>query len=469
MSKLSNPYRSFTLLLAGFVIIFGIALSYAAYVLISRQIVQDTSDVTRSAVERHFSGLPQLSGIFGSDAAPDGGGTSMDDGQTKSGEHAAHHGAGGSSPASDGHAANGAATGPDHDALKQIVRTHFDLYQIREVQMYDRNGIVQFSYDRALLRTKVDAADRSAFDRALARDAMISEKQGDDLKLWIPIADGNGRVVGIVEVSRDWTAQQANILRISMTMAGLTAAGMLALFFGLRQLFIRSSRTIERQHRERGDLLERISRTYDESLHALSSALDSRDNETQGHSYRVTAYSWLLGRELGMRGDQLETLIRGALLHDVGKIGIPDAILRKEGPLDDMEWAIMRSHVSMGVHMLEHIDFLKPALEIVRYHHERWDGRGYPTGIGGEAIPLKARIFAVCDSYDAMTSDRPYRSARTHEEAIAELRRCAGTQFCPTCFEAFERLPKEKLEKVRHLSQQDMRNVSIEQFLPQVG
>ncbi|MBB6673213.1 HD-GYP domain-containing protein [Cohnella nanjingensis] len=462
---MSNPYRSFTLILAAFVVFFGIALSFAAYFLISGQIVRDTSDITRSAVERHFSGLPQLSGLFGEGtAAASDGSAHAAHGQTRQDEHAGHAGMGGSAPAT-----ADAASDAAHEALKQVIRTHFDLYQIQEVQMYDRNGTIQFSYDRSRIHTPVADADRREFERVLASDDMLSEKQGSFLRLWIPIADASGHVVGIVEAKRDWSAQKDNILRISLTMALLTAAGMFALFFGLRQLFLRSSRIIERQTEELGDLLARIHRTYDESLQALSSALDSRDNETQGHSYRVTAYSWLLAKELGMRSDQMETLIRGALLHDVGKIGIPDAILRKEGPLDDMEWAIMRTHVSMGVHMLEHIDFLKPALEIVRCHHERWDGGGYPMGLSGEGIPLKARIFAICDSYDAMTSDRPYRSARTHEEAIAELRRCAGTQFCPTCIEAFQRLPKGTLEKVRRLSQQEMHNVSIEQFLPQVG
>ncbi|MDG0812206.1 HD-GYP domain-containing protein [Cohnella rhizosphaerae] len=297
---------------------------------------------------------------------------------------------------------------------------------------------------------------------------MLNRKLDGVLKLWIPISSVDGTWAGAVEVSKDWTAQRAKILHISLTIVGLLAAGMTLLFFSLRHIFLRSSRVIARQNKALSDMLEREHRTYDESLQAMSSALDSRDNETQGHSLRVTAYAWLLGRQMGIEGEQLEMLYRGALLHDVGKIGIPDAILRKEGPLDEMEWAIMRTHVNMGVRMLAHIEFLRPALDVVRYHHERWDGLGYPEGLSGEQIPLCARIFAVCDTYDAITSDRPYRPSKSHETAIEEIKKFAGTQFCPAAVEAFMQLPSDTLERVRELSQQDIQFLSLEELLPKV-
>ncbi|MDG0793282.1 HD-GYP domain-containing protein [Cohnella ginsengisoli] len=216
------------------------------------------------------------------------------------------------------------------------------------------------------------------------------------------------------------------------------------------------------------EMLERVHRTYDESLQAMSSALDSRDNETQGHSLRVTAYACLLGRQMGIEGEQLEMLYRGALLHDVGKIGIPDAILSKDGPLDEMEWAIMRTHVNMGVRMLAHIEFLGPALDVVRCHHERWDGLGYPNGLRGEEIPICARIFAVCDTYDAITSDRSYRASKSHETAVEEIKRFAGTQFCPAVVEAFIKLPADTMQRVRELSQQDIQFLSMDEWLPKL-
>ena len=148
----------------------------------------------------------------------------------------------------------------------------------------------------------------------------------------------------------------------------------------------------------------------------------------------------------------------GAILHDVGKIGVSDAILRKPGPLSEREWIVMRAHPVIGEHMLSGIDFLAPALPVVRHHHERWDGRGYPDGLSGDAIPIGARIVAVCDAFDAMTSDRPYRPQMAVADACEELRSGAGRQFDPDCanllVEVLTSLGDEHLEErfVRYAS-----------------
>jgi putative nucleotidyltransferase with HDIG domain len=193
-------------------------------------------------------------------------------------------------------------------------------------------------------------------------------------------------------------------------------------------------------------------RSYVEAVGAVVTAADARDQETTGHSFRVALYAAALGRILGLRGEDLKAIEWGALLHDVGKMVVPDHILRKVGPLTEDEWLIMRQHPSWGFDMLAEVRFLQPAaLDVIYSHHERWDGQGYPRGLAGEEIPLCARIFAVVDAYDAMTSDRPYRKARPHQQALAELARVAGEQLDPAVVAAFEVLPEVELRRLRGL------------------
>jgi len=152
---------------------------------------------------------------------------------------------------------------------------------------------------------------------------------------------------------------------------------------------------------------------------------------------------------MGIGGAAAEDIGRGALLHDIGKIGVPDCILLKPGPLTHAEWVEMRRHPEVGYHILSAIDFLRPAAEIVLAHQERWDGGGYPYKLRGEQIPLGARIFGIADTLDAMTSDRPYRKAATFIQARLEISRCAGTQFDPRCVDAFRQIPDAELDSLR--------------------
>jgi len=176
---------------------------------------------------------------------------------------------------------------------------------------------------------------------------------------------------------------------------------------------------------------------YDETIEGWARALDLRDKETEGHSRRVTEMTVRLCRHLGVPPEQLVEVRRGALLHDIGKMGIPDAVLLKPGPLTDEEWVLMRQHPDHAVSLLAPIRFLRSALEIPRCHHEKWEGSGYPIGLKGEAIPLTARAFAVVDVYDALTSDRPYRQAWSSERALAHLQSEAGAHFDPEVVRVF--------------------------------
>ncbi len=202
--------------------------------------------------------------------------------------------------------------------------------------------------------------------------------------------------------------------------------------------------------RELEDAIDRIEGTYNGTILALGSALETRDVETQEHSMRVARYTIAFMERLGVTDDETLTDIkRGAFLHDIGKIGVSDSILRKPGPLTADEWALMKEHPLIGVRMLAGIDFLAGALPIVRSHHERWDGAGYPDGLGGPSIPLEARAFAVADALDAITSDRPYREGRPLIDARRIIASASGTQFDPDAVAALRDTPDGELELIR--------------------
>jgi putative nucleotidyltransferase with HDIG domain len=195
--------------------------------------------------------------------------------------------------------------------------------------------------------------------------------------------------------------------------------------------------------------MQRIEFTYDETLEALAAALDLRDNETAGHSRRVTLYSLEMAKRLNFSCDQLKQLERGAYLHDIGKIGIPDSILLKPGKLSPEETAIMRTHVRIGYKLMSRVAFLASAAEIVLTHQEFYDGTGYPQGLAGEEIPLGARIFSIADTMDAMMSDRPYRQGRPYAVARAEIQHESGRQFDPQVVATFLAISEETWVAIR--------------------
>ncbi len=205
--------------------------------------------------------------------------------------------------------------------------------------------------------------------------------------------------------------------------------------------------------------LEEVENSYRITLKALVQALETRDFETHGHSERVVTFSLRLGHELGLDKDALRNLELGALLHDIGKIGVPDAILRKPAALNEEEWNKMKLHPQHGQKILRNIPFLEGAAHLVAQHHEKWDGTGYPYGLRGEDIDLSARIFAVVDAFDAMVSDRVYRKGRPYRDAVIELERFAGTQFDPIVVEAFKSIPPEDWEVLRERSLTDKQEV----------
>jgi HD-GYP domain-containing protein (c-di-GMP phosphodiesterase class II) len=213
----------------------------------------------------------------------------------------------------------------------------------------------------------------------------------------------------------------------------------------------RSNRDLQKAHRDVLTMANQLRETYDGTLEALVSALDARDRETKGHSLRVAKYMMEIAYYVGIPPgtDEWVDMQRGGLLHDIGKIGVSDSILHKPGPLTEEEWVHMRRHPKIGHDMIKDIGFLSGAAIIVMAHHERFDGKGYPRGLAADEIPLGARIFVLADTFDAMTSDRPYRAALSVEESRDEIIRCSGTQFDPECVHAFLQA-WEKIVEIRY-------------------
>ncbi len=333
--------------------------------------------------------------------------------------------------------------------------------------------------DPALLRFLTDALHDEGYVVATARsrhDALAALRHGrvDALIADIGLPDGDGLDI-LREARRRHPAAAGIVMSGAMTVDRSIAALRLgaddcllkplapdALARSLRTSLdkrrqphdLRASLTaLQREASLQADELRavhaRLQRTHRETLQALGAVLDARDIDTHAHSLRVATYALTLGRALGMDDADLTTLERGVYLHDIGKIGIPDRILLSPGALTPADWDVMRTHCELGYRVASRVEFLREAAPVILAHHERYDGAGYPRGLKGEAIPLGARLFAVIDALDAMTSDRPYRPARPFADAREEICRGSGSQFDPMIVEAFAGLPGDIWETLR--------------------
>jgi ribonuclease P protein subunit RPR2 len=277
------------------------------------------------------------------------------------------------------------------------------------------------------------AADGPA-TAAEARARAAARKQAAAKKKTVPAVDVKAEPerTGLARI----TQAADNVVEVIPGALVLALAGLVAM---IGVLIVRSWL----MERRRGRALEE---SYTITVQALATAIEAKDHTTGGHIERVRALGLLLAGEVVPRDAKDPQMAYGFLLHDIGKLAVPDAILRAPGGLTEKQWALMRRHPEEGVRMLSTIPFLDKALYVVRHHHERWDGTGYPDGLAGEEIPLWARIFSVVDALDAMTAERPYRSAQPYETAVEELRRHAGTQFDPEVVAALDRIPAAQIE-----------------------
>lgn len=217
---------------------------------------------------------------------------------------------------------------------------------------------------------------------------------------------------------------------------------------------VQQMREIRRINDELKDTYDELEKAYLEVIETLRYAVEAKDTYTRGHSDRVSAYSVLIGEELGLSEQELKTLKIGGLFHDIGKIGIPDSILLKEAKLTDDEYAQIKNHPSIGAHILSSVSYFKDMIPIVKHHHERYDGFGYPSKLKGEDIPYLARIAAVADSFDAMTSKRSYRNSLPLDIVIGEIERCKGTQFDPKIADAFLNILNNNPEKIKKIQEE---------------
>ena len=442
-----SPVARFSLALAAVLAVTALVLGVGTAYLVGRYVDDETTSFTQNAVASHFGS------VFSDDVFQRG------------------------------------LSADERQELLTVVTFHFSIYNVVATEFFDRTGTIVFSYDDDEIGRKLDQATYPELARALngMRDAERTTIVADPklgvpgsaigygsfnthhmvmdpaaasgatpglgtreiraLEAWVPVKQ-NGQVVGAVVVWRDIAPIDAALMRIQVTIAAIMAFGAAFLWLVLRGVYARSSKRIVAQAGALEDALALRERTYDATLTALTSALDFRDNETGGHSDRVVAYMELLLDHMNIKGAELATLRRGALLHDIGKIGVPDNVLRKPTALSEAEWAVMKRHPEFGARIISGIPFLEDVARIVRHHHERWDGMGYPDGLKGERIPLGARIFAVGDSFDAMTSDRPYRRGLLIDAAREEIRRCANSQFDPAVVTAFLSIPVSRLAAI---------------------
>jgi putative nucleotidyltransferase with HDIG domain len=233
----------------------------------------------------------------------------------------------------------------------------------------------------------------------------------------------------------------------SLPLAALSLAPLFLILFTQRAVLHleEASDTIVRQNASLEEAHTAVIERSTAALEALSATVDARDTYTAGHSRRVAASARIIAEQLGLTDAELVLVDQAALLHDIGKIGVPDAVLLKEGPLDSAEWSVMRSHPEEGARIIERLGYLDEVVPGIRYHHERPDGRGYPEGLLGDEVPLAARIIHVADALDAMTTKRLYRDEMSFEDALEEIRRGRGTDFCALCVDALERAVAARL------------------------
>lgn len=298
-------------------------------------------------------------------------------------------------------------------------------------------GIVLMTRD-GHIEAEVEIDEKGFHTRRAHPLEMIDQAIKSGQHIIVPAENGSLACYPLLTRERAYGALWMNILESGQNFAHIMMLANQAAIALERTVLLAESR---QQAKQLEAAYEELEITYDRTLTALMSALDARDRETEGHSTRVSRLACLLGEEIGLNGQQLKALERGALLHDIGKIGISDTILHKPGRLTDDEWRLMRIHPDIGARIVEGIPFLQETLPVIRYHHERWNGSGYPVGLKERDIPIQARIFAVADVFDALTSNRTYRDKSTPEEAVQYLREQAGILFDPAIVEAMANIP----------------------------
>ncbi|MGQ0571420.1 MAG: HD-GYP domain-containing protein [Armatimonadota bacterium] len=327
------------------------------------------------------------------------------------------------------------------DDLDRLIGRHLNDRGIIQVRLWNHAGVVVYSNDRGLINQR-SAAPRdmksalggrvaAAISPAVANETGPERSVRRVLKVYAPVRLLAGRSPeGVYEVHRDAAPVLASVQTARVRAWLWVFAGTIALYACLFGLVRRASSDLVAQQ-------QALREAFEGTIRALAAAVDARDAYTGGHSSQVSVYAVAIARGLGLSEQDIQVVKMAGYLHDLGKIGIPDEILRKTGRFDEKEWATIRRHSLIGFHILEPVHIDERIKLAVKHAHERWDGSGYPDRLAGEAIPIHARILVVADAFEAMTSDRPYRNALSTGHAIQELQRNAGTQFDPHVVKTF--------------------------------
>jgi putative nucleotidyltransferase with HDIG domain len=353
-----------------------------------------------------------------------------------------------------------AVNGRTLDRLRAAVRSHGDVTQ---VAIWSRAERLVISTNRRRKAAKageeVRQVLRSGRPQAELTDVPTSpggsQRSQRRIVVWTPLHAPGRRPVGVAEISvlpRVLDESVADAKRtIWIAVAAVFAVLALAMGLLVRGASARLARQNDAFHARTKDLLEstqRLEESLLETVETLNAAVEARDPYTAGHSQRVRRVALAIGRDLGLPPRRLGTLGTAALFHDVGKIGIPDSILTKAGPLEPVEAAIMREHVTRGAEIVAKVSSFQDVVPAVRHHHERWDGLGYPDGLSGDEIPLEAAIIGLADAWDAMTTDRPYARALSYSDALMQIRAGREKQFNPAVVDAFAEVARRRPAEV---------------------
>jgi putative nucleotidyltransferase with HDIG domain len=265
------------------------------------------------------------------------------------------------------------------------------------------------------------------------------------LEVYAPVqSDGGTRAIGAYEIYASpkhveaFIASRKRLIWFAILGVFLALYGALALLVrNASSMLLRQATTLQERSRELMDSYRRLEESSLEAIESLNATVDAKDPYTAGHSARVQRIALAVAEELGVPAQRLDAVRFGGLFHDIGKIAVPDSVLTKPGALDDEEFAVVKRHPADGAEIVSHFSRLREAVPLIRHHHERWDGTGYPDRLAGEEIPLEACVVGLADAWDAMTTDRPYRDALTVEQAAGEVRAGRGTQFSPAVVDAF--------------------------------
>lgn len=337
----------------------------------------------------------------------------------------------------------------DHRYLDQVLSRDAFVHSLISIEMWDKDGKLVYSHSKQGAENRF--SNENGLKQAMQGKMFIEVTNSNDeehkgnnskplklINIYSPILGHNSdKVLGTYEIHWDFSDVTDSIRHAYKYIWLMLSLTFTLIYLSLYAAIKSTSKTLDNQFKAIKTLSGRLKQTLEEKLSTLIAALDAKDNYTAGHSLRVADYSLKIGRAIGMQKDKLKLLEQAALLHDIGKIGVPEQVLNKPGFLTDEEFSIIKQHPSTGAYIVQQSTMLSSMGEIIRHHHERYDGQGYPDGLKGEEIPLESRIMAVADTFDAMTTDRPYRAGVPIDKALEIMNEVRGSQLDAKLVERF--------------------------------